>query len=272
LAISKAELKKLGSLKTKKGRNAENRFMAEGVRVLEEALKFDFLPLKLLFSQADISERGREIVKQFKSKKIEIIEVSSKEMDTISDTETAQGIAAVFNVPESKLSKLYKSSYRRVLLCDRINDPGNLGTLVRTALAFEFDMMLVTNNTVEMFNPKVVRASAGAIFGLPTAHASYQELEQFKMSSNASLVAAVAQHNIRNNMNEKSEWDLTRKSPQILAVGSEADGISKEVLSMTDYAITIRHSSKIESLNAAVAGAILMHNIYEKQRTKPAHE
>ena len=272
MAISKAELKKLGSLKTKKGRSTENLFMAEGVRVLEEALKFDFLPLKLFFSQPDVSERGKELVKQFKSKKIEIIAVSSKGMDAISDTETAQGIAAVFNVPESKLSKLYKPSYRRVLLCDRISDPGNLGTLVRTALAFEFDMMLVTDNTVEVFSPKVVRASAGAIFGLPTGRASYEELEQFKMFSNANLVAAVAQYSVGNNMNEKSEWDFTEKSLQILAIGSEAEGLSEEILSVADYTTTIKHSSKIESLNAAVAGAILMHNIFEKQRTKQANE
>jgi TrmH family RNA methyltransferase len=266
LAISKAELKKLASLKTKKGRNSENRFMAEGVRVLEEALKFDFHPIKLFFSQADISERGQEIVRQFKLKKIEIIAVSSKEIDTISDTESAQGVAAVFNVPESKLSKLYKSVYRKVLLCDRINDPGNLGTLVRTALAFEFDMIIVTENTVEIFSPKVVRASAGAIFGLPTARASCQELKQFKMSKNIKVAATVAPHDIRGKNYETLELELVEKFPFILAVGSEAEGLSEEILCMTDYAMTIRHNSKVESLNAAVAGAILMHDIYEKQR------
>ena len=267
MAISKAELKKLVLLKTKKGRSAENRFLAEGVRVLEEALKFDFSPLKLLISEPDLTERGRALVKLFRAKKIEIIAVSSKEMDAISDAETAQGIVAVFNMPESRFSKLYKPTYRRVLLCDRINDPGNLGTLVRTALAFEFDMMLVTDNTVEMFSPKVVRASAGAIFGLPTAFVSYKELEQFKMSANVKLVAAVAHQKAGNKMNEKTEWNLLQNSLHILAVGSEADGLSNEVLSMTDYSITIRHGSKVESLNAAVAGAILMYMTYEKERT-----
>ena len=268
MAISKTELKKLASLKTKKGRIAENRFLAEGVRVLEEALKFDFLPIKLLYSQDGLSKRGKSLVNQFKIKRTEIIAVSKKEMSAISDTETAQGVAAVFNVPESKLSKLYKPSYRRVLLCDRINDPGNLGTLVRLALAFEFDMMLITDNSVELFNPKVVRSSAGAIFGLPTVQASYQELKHLKMSSNIKVVATVAPHDIRGKNNEILELDLIEKSHLILAVGSEAEGLSEEILSMTDYTMTIRHSSKVESLNAAAAGAILMHDIYVKQRNQ----
>ncbi len=268
MPISKAELKKLASLKTKKGRSSENRFLAEGVRVLEEALKFNFLPIKLLCVQAGISERGKNLIKQIKSKRIEVSEVSAREMEAISDTETAQGIAAVFNLPESRLSKLYKPSYRRVLLCDRINDPGNLGTLVRTALAFEFEMMLITDKTVELFNPKAVRASAGAIFGLPTTKATFEELKEFKKSSNAKIAAAVVQHGIREKINEVSEIDLKEKSPVVLAIGSEADGLSEEILSMSDFKMTIRHSSKVESLNAAVAGAILMHDIYEKQWTK----
>ncbi len=262
MAISKAELKNLASLKAKKGRTAEGRFMAEGVRVLEEAIKFNFLPEILLYSNADLSERGKMLISQFQSKKIESTAVSTKELNAICDTETGQGIVGVFDVPTGNLSKLYKPACRRVLLCDRINDPGNLGTLIRTALAFEFDIMAVTDNSVEMFSPKVVRSSAGAIFGLPLAKTSYLELKQFKVSSNATLAAAVARPDNMKGIIGISQKDLSERSPMILAIGAEADGLSQDVLTLADFTISISHSSQVESLNAAVAGAILMQEIY----------
>ncbi len=272
MPITKAELKNLAALKTKKGRGAQHRFLAGGVRVLEEALKFDFLPVKLLYSQSVISERGRKLVNQFKTKKVEIIVISSKELDTISDTETAQGIMGVFETPETSLSKLYKPSFRRLLLCDRINDPGNLGTLVRSALAFDFNMMLVTDNSVELFNPKVVRSSAGAIFALPAAKVTYQELKEFKMAQNIKVAAAVSQH-AGNDSNLGILFSLIGGgSSLILAIGSEADGLSNELLSLSDFTVSISHHSNVESLNAAVAGSILMYEIDEKSKIREPNE
>ena len=92
------------------------------------------------------------------------------------------------------------------------------------------------------------------------------------MSSNAKIAAAVAQHDIRKRINEVSEIDLKEKSLIMLAIGSEADGLSKEILSMSDFKMTIRHSSKVESINAAVAGAILMNDIYQNKGRSLANE
>ncbi|MGH8016591.1 MAG: RNA methyltransferase substrate-binding domain-containing protein, partial [Candidatus Zixiibacteriota bacterium] len=91
MGISKAELKKLAGLKAKKGRMEQNRLLVGGVRVLEEALKFGFLPVKLLYCPEQISERGQKLVDRFKLKKIDVSTVSSREIQAISDTETAQG-------------------------------------------------------------------------------------------------------------------------------------------------------------------------------------
>jgi len=270
LAISKAELKKLASLKTKKGRGEQQRFLAGGVRVLEEALKFNFLPVKLLYSQSVISERGRILVNQFKTKKVQIIAVSSREMDAVADTETAQGIMGVFNFLETSLSKLYKPFFRRLLLCDRINDPGNLGTLVRSGLAFDFDMILVTDNSVELFNPKVVRSSAGAIFALPVTKVTYEELSEFKHSQNIKMAAAVSHRAGNENCFEIPQSLINEESSLILSIGSEAEGLSNAVLSLADYRVSIKHDAKVESLNAAVAGSILMHELFQKLKLKGA--
>jgi TrmH family RNA methyltransferase len=270
LAISKAELKILASLKTKKGRVEQQRFLAGGIRVLEEALKFNFLPVKLLYSQSVISERGQKLVNQFKTKGAEIIVISSKELDCVSDTQTTQGIMGVFVTPEANLSKLYKDSYRKLLLCDRINDPGNMGTLVRSAVAFDFNMMLVTNNTVELFNPKVVRSSAGAIFALPAAKVTYSELKEFKNTQNIKVAAAVSQHAGNENHPGISHPLINGERPLILAIGAEAEGLSDEMLSLSDFKISISHHTNVESLNAAVAGSILMYEISEKSKNKGA--
>lgn len=263
MAISKAELKKLRLLKTKKGRSEQNSFLVGGTRVLEEAHKFNFLPLKVLFSPEQLSERGLALVGQFKSANVEVSRVSQSDLQSLSDTETSQGILGVFRTAETNLSKLYKPSIRKVLLCDRISDPGNLGTLIRTALAFGFEMIMVTDYSVEIYNPKVVRSSAGAVFGISAANISFTELSEFKKSNKARLLAAVSPGSKSDNINESSLLKLQNDEVLILAIGSEAEGLSKEVHSQADMKVTIEHNSEVESLNAAVAGAILMNKVYQ---------
>ena len=262
MAISKAELKKLRSLKTKKGRTEQKRFWVGGVRVLEEAHKFKFMPVRLFFCQAHLSERAGRLIELYKVKKIVCSMVTSRELQFLTDTETSQGVIGVFDTPEMNLSKLYKPSYRRVLLCDMISDPGNLGTLVRSALAFEFDLIIATDKSVELYSPKVVRSSAGAMFGIPAARASGLELIDFKSSTKARVLAAVS--NGKNANFEMAIENEFRKNnaPVILAIGSEADGLSDDVLAMADSKLSVQHCNKVESLNAAVAGSVLMQMIY----------
>jgi len=268
LVLSKAELKNLTALKAKKGRRAQKRFQVGGVRVLEEALKFQFQPVKLLYSQADISNRGRNLVAQFQKRGVMVVGVSNRELGVVSDTESTQGIIGIFNVPETNLPKLYKPSFRRLLLCDRINDPGNLGTLIRSALAFGFNAMLVTDNSVELFSPKVVRSSAGAIFGLPVVNVSYRELKEFKSSHLAKMAVALSPKDVDSISMKHITPTVEERYTLILAIGSEAEGLSQEILSMADFKVNITHSSNVESLNAAVAGSILMYELFEKARNE----
>jgi TrmH family RNA methyltransferase len=191
-------------------------------------------------------------------------------MDALSDTESAQGITGVFEMPETSLSKLYKPSFRRLLLSDQISDPGNLGTLVRSALAFGFNMMLVTDNSVELFNPKVVRSSAGAIFALPAAKVTYPELNDFKNSRKVKVAAAISQRAGNETCFEIPQTLINEENPLILAIGSEAEGLSEMVLAIADFKMSIPHNTAVESLNAAVAGSILMYEISQMSKNKAA--
>ena len=263
MKLTKEELKKIKSLNSKKGRKEQREFAVGGVRLLEEALNHEFLPKELLCASAVFSERGQKLITAFKKLKVTVIELSSREIESISDTKSSQGILAVFDTPEQELSKLYKQYYRRLLLCDEITDPGNLGTLARSALAFKFDMMLVSKKSIELYNPKVVRSSAGALFKLPIANVSYEELKDFKSRKKARLVASKASGN-----NSMRELPLSPNRPIILAIGSEAAGLSERVLQLSDCVVSIAHSTKVESLNAAVAGSIIMKQMYDRDRNQ----
>lgn len=261
--MTKEELKKIKALNSKKGRNEQRKFAVGGVRLLEEALKHKFLPNMLLYASVGLSARGQKLVTALKTLKVTVNELSSREIESVSDTKSSQGILAVFDTPEQDLSKLYKQYYRRLLLCDEITDPGNLGTLARSALAFEFDMMLVSSKTIELYNPKVVRSSAGALFKLPVANVSYEELKNFKNRKKASLIASKASSN-----KSMTELPLSSNNPIILAIGSEAAGLSERVLKLSDAVISIAHSPIAESLNAAVAGSIIMKQMYDLDKNQ----
>lgn len=261
--MTREELKKIKALNSKKGRKEQRKFAVGGVRLLEEALRHKFMPKMLLYASALLSNRGQELVAAYKKLKLAVNELSSKEIEAVSDTKSSQGILAVFETPEQDLTKLYKPYYRRLLLCDEITDPGNLGTLARSALAFEFDMMLVSRKSIELYNPKVVRSSAGALFKLPVANISYEELEDFKDRKKARLIASKASSN-----NSMTELTLNSNNPIILAIGSEAAGLSEKVLKLSDAVISIAHSPQAESLNAAVAGSLIMKQIYDRDKNQ----
>jgi TrmH family RNA methyltransferase len=172
---------------------------------------------------------------------------------------TSQGLLGVFDLPENSSTELLSSEYRTVLLCDRISDPGNLGTIIRCALAFGFDPLLLVGTCADPFAPKVVRASAGAIFGVKLIRATVTEVAQLATEGKYKLVAA----DVNGEPNAKAPVSA-RSNKVILAVGSEADGLSESVLNNANYRWQLKHESSVESLNVAVAAAIMMKQFYDQ--------
>ncbi len=257
MSLTKNELKDIQSLLAKKGRNLKKTFLAEGVRLLEEAVRYHVRPTCVCYAEAAISDRGRQLLQQFQKGGVRIESVHLKELESIAATETSQGILATFTIPQTGLTELYQPAFRRVVLCENISDPGNLGTLLRSAKAFRFDMMVLAGRSADPFSPKVVRASVGTLFGLPIALAGVDEILAFKIKHGAQLLAADIA-----STTELTRAQVKRDKIAILAIGSEADGLSDDLLSHADTKLRIRHSDAVESLNAAVAGSILMHEMY----------
>lgn len=256
--ITNKELKYIKTLHNKKGRKETGKFIAEGVRLLEEAVKSKFYPEKLYYCDFVLSERADSVLKIFKKKPgISIEEISKSQLETITQTEEPQGIVAVFKTPDKKLTELYWPKHRKLLLCDNISDPGNLGTLIRSAAAFEFDLVILTGNCAEPYSPKVVRSSAGGIFVPEIAEGNLDEVLGFVASEKMLLIATDLK-----GKTDKLPSNI-RKRKIVLAIGSESEGLSVDILRKAPVKLRIEHSRKIDSLNAAIAGSILMSKLYK---------
>jgi len=262
MSITRSELKDIQTLLTKKGRKQHKKFIAEGVRLLEEAVRHNRLPETLYVAPSLLSERGQELAANFEMQRVKTVELSARQMDSLSDANTSQGLTGVFETPTTQLGELYRESFRKLLLCDGLSDPGNLGTLIRSALAFGFDLVVLTGHCAEPFAPKVVRSSVGAVFGIPVAIAERREAVALMVSHDVRLVTA----DIRGETDSERLKSIVTRDRLALAVGAEADGVSQDIRSHSDLLLRIGHENGVESLNSAVAGSILMKEIYDLSR------
>ena len=222
-------------------------------------MRLKHLPAEVVVADAMLSERGRQLVSQFRKRDIPITEVASKQLAKLSETRTPQGIIALFRTPALRLCELSTRNLRTVLLCEGISDPGNLGTLFRSALAFGFDRVILLASSVEPYAPKVVRSSAGAVFGLQVAVAGVDEALRWLGANSLGLIAADG----RGETDTGALQACVEKGPVALALGSEADGLSPELIQDSALVYRVAHKRIVESLNVAVAGSILMKQVYD---------
>lgn len=233
-------------------RRAESAFVAEGVRLIEEAVNADW-PFRFVLFDETLNDRGRSQVERLTSRGVECDEIPSSLMQSLSDTETSQGILAVLSLS----SIPYPASPTFLLLPDQIRDPGNLGTLIRSAEAAGVDAVLIPPETTDAFAPKVVRAGMGAHFRLPIISIEWEEMVG-KLTGLQILLA---------DMEGESCWEMDLRPPLALIVGGEAEGASELARKVASQKIRIPMAGKTESLNAAVAGSVLMFEVTRQRST-----
>ena len=237
-----------------KQRREAGAFVVEGVRLVEEAANSDW-GFQLVFYSDDLNERGRRLIQELKARNIEIEKVESQLLQSLSDTETSQGILAVLEVSNRPISNLLDF----VLIPDQIRDPGNLGTLLRSAAGAGVQAVLLPPETTDAFAPKILRSGMGAHFRLPIHSVSWEEIEQIGKSANLQIYLA--------DMQGPSCWDMDLRQPLALLIGGEAEGASAEARRLATQNISIPMLGNIESLNAAVAGSVLMFEVLRQRRT-----
>ncbi|MCL6633126.1 MAG: RNA methyltransferase [Alicyclobacillus herbarius] len=238
-------------LKTRRGRTQQRAFLAEGPRQLQEALAARVEILAVLW---DVSrdELDTEVQRELARRSIPFVELSPQAFAAVSDTVTPQGVISVIRLPEPGAVKLPA----RCVMLDGIQDPGNVGTLLRTAEAFGLTHVCCAKGTADPFAPKVVRAAMGGLFRLTVIEQSALDFVRDWRAEwpDGQVLAAGADGSA-----ECHRLDYRR--PTLMVIGSEAHGVSEPVQQAADHEVRIPMPGGAESLNAAVAGAILLYEM-----------
>ncbi len=234
-----------------KERRDENAFVAEGVRLVEEALqaKWNF---RFVLHGGELSTRGKALIISLEQRGVATEEVAEHLLNAMSDTGNTQGVLAVLELP--KPTPL-PTALDFVLIPDQIRDPGNLGTLLRSAAAAGVQAALLPPETADAFAPKVVRAGMGAHFRLPIREMEWEEIR--KATRGLRLLLA--------DMHGNSCWETDLQSPLGLIVGGEAEGASEEARKLATGVMRIPMPGGSESLNAGAAGSILLFEVVRQR-------
>lgn len=244
-------------LNAKRKERMETRsYIAEGVRLLEEIWGAEHNIRQVYYSEP-LSERSGSLLKELKNAGVAIEEVSESVLKAMSDTETPQGILAIVEMIDAVLP----ASPRLILILDSIHDPGNLGTMLRTAVAAGVELVFLAPNCADLYSPKVIRSAMGNHCRIPIQQAEWQQIEHYCASQQDLRIYAAAMEN------GISLWEADLRGPVALIIGSEAEGISIEAQQLAEKKIFIPMEPEVESLNAAVAAGILMYEVV-RQRTE----
>lgn len=236
-SLENNQVKKIASLNKKKYRDEYKLFFVEGMKSVKEAINFNWDIECIIYSPEMIDyDLG-----------IEGIKVSKEILCKISDTVTPQGIIAVCKIKDNEIEIL--KGKKRVLFLDKVQDPGNVGTIIRTADAFGFDGIVLAKECADPYSPKVVRSTMGSIFHIPIVRdVNATELKRLDMKIYSSSLEA-----------SKNIKDIKLEENAILVIGNEGNGITEETKKITDEFIKIEMSGNAESLNASIAAGILMY-------------
>ena len=254
-----SRVKLVRKLSTRKGRLEERAFTAEGRNLVEEILQRDIRPRFILVSDKCSDE---EILRDaVKSDEIMVCELPEKIFAKLTDAEHGIGMLAVVDTPVTGASALESlSADDNILVLDRIQDPGNMGTLIRTSVAAGYKAIIASKGTADVYSNKVLRATVGTVFEIPVIYAKDQsELISLLRRSGKRIAVTEVDKGVL-----YYETDLSKGIA--LVIGNEGAGVSDELIDMADIRVTIPMKGHIESLNAAVAAAILMYESVRDQK------
>lgn len=253
-------IKEIKSLYRKKDRMRSKSFIIEGIKIIEEAL-FHGYPLRhIVYTDKLLSiGEGKEFFQRIKNLN-NLVYVPENIFKEISDTENPQGILAVAELNYKTMEELELDKEPSLLFLDSLQDPGNMGTIIRSADAFNIDGVIITPGSVDPYNPKVVRATMGSIFRTPLYYSSDNIKDLKEMQSKGIILYSTS----LNNSIPIKEADF--KEGFVLIIGNESKGVGEEFFSLSNQLIKIPMPGGAESLNAGVAASIIMYEVM-KQRS-----
>lgn len=260
-SLSRSEERLLRGLHRRKERAATGLFLAEGIRVVEDLLDS---PLEIRLAVAapalEENERGRNLLERLRQRTT-VRQVEDRALTTLAGTQTPQGVLVAAYAPDHELAKMELPRAATILILDGVQDPGNFGTLVRTADALGVAGVVVLPGTVDPWNAKSVRATAGAAFRIPIVETGLTDLVGWLRDQGFTLYGAAA-----------DGTDVSRIEPAAraaLMVGNEGGGLSAAARDAMDQALAVPIEPHAESLNVAVAAGILLFVLTRGRSARP---
>lgn len=233
---------------TRKDREKSKEFVVEGYHLVEEALKVPGMVKHILLGDHASLEN------KWNTDGVEVIEISTEVVNELADTEHTQGIFAHCSQPSWKVAP---SEWSRVLLIDSVQDPGNVGTMIRTADAAGVDAVILGKGSADAYNPKTLRSAQGSTFHLPVIKADLEEWIPSLADEGFSIMGTALE-----NASNYKEVAVTQKMAFIM--GNEGSGVQPNLLQQVDQRVSIPIYGKAESLNVAIATAIVLYHFAEK--------
>lgn len=243
-SVQNPRIKAWKKLHTKKGRDKSGLFFIEGEHLIEEAVRSDIVLKELIIKE------GKEVPKEWQVLTTPQVFVTEAVMNDLSDTETPQGCAAICEMPPLKNLPLDDG---RFLFVDGVQDPGNLGAMIRTADAAGISGVIIGEGTVDIYNGKVIRSTQGSLFHIPVQKMKLEDAVEICKEAGVPVFGTSLKGSTFNALAPQDKFALI--------MGNEGDGIREELLKMTDHNLYIPIYGEAESLNVAVACGIVLYHL-----------
>ena len=252
-------IKKIKSLKEKKYRDIENCYIIEGIKLVKEAIAENAKIKQIVVCEDCINDGEIDTDTLYEIAKFDVVYVTEKVFKTITDVKTPQGIIAV--IEKNNINSKIDYNQDIIIALDGVQDPGNLGTILRTVDSANLKQIILSKESADSYNPKVVRSTMGAIFRVNIIEADSLKdmLQEAKKNDFKVMVTSLDTKN--------SIYDVDY-SKKVIVIGNEANGVSKEVQAIADEKVKIPMLGKTESLNASVAAGIMIYEYVRKKLGK----
>lgn len=247
------------TLKAKKT-GQRDMLIIEGHRFLEMALA-SRSDIRRVFFTANCRLKNEDLLRKFSARASDLIETTEQIISKISDTDSPQGIVALWSYEARRLREMSLASNPLIVVCDGIQDPGNLGTIIRTADAAGAEAVIILPGTCDPFMPKSIRATAGSILSLPVLFAEPEELLEWLRKKSIGLVVADTHAAM-------TVYGADFRKPLAFVFGNEADGVSEHIRKNSDSLVSIPIWGKAESLNVAAAAAICLFEAVRQRKAR----
>lgn len=267
IAPSRASLGQLRSarrLLRRKDRLTAGRFLVEGRQAVSEALSRPGTTVELLVAE-NVVERHQDLLNQAVRDSVPVAVAPARDLSQLADTVTPQGLLAICRTVDVSLTDALARSPRLVVLCDQVRDPGNLGTVIRCADAFGADAVLVSSDSVDLYNPKTVRASTGSVFHLPVV--VEVELADAVRAARSAGLQIFGADGAGPATIEDLGWSGELSRPTMWVMGNEAWGLPAGHAEQLDRLVALPRYGRAESLNLSTAAAVFLYASASAQRT-----